>query len=221
MKLFYSTILFVLISIQSFAQFDVRKSSSTSTLGNKINKKPSYLTPSKKASTLGNTSRIDGLSLYKKKDTAKLAKSSKKNTGMSTDNGLLKREGGKTPKWFSEDSSFKKEYNKGQYLGDFKNNGKFVQVFCRDHQFVDGDRIKVYVNDKVIEANIVLDGSFKGFDVFLEKGFNRIDFQALNQGSSGPNTAEFKVYDENGQLISSDVWNLATGAKATMIIVKD
>jgi hypothetical protein len=35
------------------------------------------------------------------------------------------------------------------------------------------------------------------------KRFNKIDFEALNQGSSGPNTAEFKVYDDKGSLISA------------------
>jgi hypothetical protein len=43
-----------------------------------------------------------------------------------------------------------------------------------------------------------LNSNFKGFEIVLEKGFNKIDFVALNQGSSGPNTAEFKVYDDKG-----------------------
>ena len=43
---------------------------------------------------------------------------------------------------------------------------------------------------------------------------------ALNQGDSGPNTAELRIYDDNDILISSNQWNLATGAKATLIIVK-
>ena len=43
----------------------------------------------------------------------------------------------------------------------------------------------------------------------------------LNQGYSGPNTAEFKIYDDKGELISANQWNLATGFKATIIIVKE
>ena len=61
----------------------------------------------------------------------------------------------------------------------------------------------------------------KGFEIVLEKGFNKIDFEALNQGSSGPNTAEFKVYDDKGSLISASQWNLGTGFKATIILVKE
>ena len=55
----------------------------------------------------------------------------------------------------------------------------------------------------------------------LQVGLNKIAFVALNQGTSGPNTAGFKVYDDAGNVISSTEWNLATGAKATVIIAKD
>ena len=56
---------------------------------------------------------------------------------------------------------------------------------------------------------------------FVEtKKDNKIDFVALNQGSSGPNTAELRIYDDNKKLLSSNQWNLATGSKATLIIVK-
>ena len=57
-------------------------------------------------------------------------------------------------------------------------------------------------------------------DVKLLEGFNKIDFVALNQGDSGPNTAEVRVYDDNGNVMMSNLWNLATGSKATFIVVK-
>ena len=56
--------------------------------------------------------------------------------------------------------------------------------------------------------------------VNLEPGYNRIDFQALNQGFSGPNTAELNVYDDKGNLISAKEWNMPTGATATIGIIK-
>lgn len=108
-----------------------------------------------------------------------------------------------------------------QFLGDFRSNGKFVKIVCRDHQYVDGDRVRIFMNDKVVQPNILLDASYKGIYVDLEPGFNKIDFQALNQGSSGPNTAALAVFDDQGNVISVKEWNLATGVKATMIIVKD
>ena len=86
---------------------------------------------------------------------------------------------------------------------------------------IDGDEIRVLVNDKEVVSRVFLEGSFKVLELGLEKGFNKIDFEALNQGYSGPNTAEFQVYDDKGQLVSANQWNLATGFKATIIIVKE
>ncbi len=113
------------------------------------------------------------------------------------------------------------KYKKNQYLGDYKNNGEFVQFICRDHEFVDGDRVQVSINGVIVQPNILLQSNFKSFKIKLEKGFNKIDVLALNQGTSGPNTAEFKVFGDTGGLISQNIWNLATGVKATMIIVKE
>ena len=108
-----------------------------------------------------------------------------------------------------------------QYLGDIKNNGKFIGIVCRDHEFVDGDRVKISVNGKVIDYNMLLTGSFKGVNVDLKKGFNRLDFEALNEGSSSPNTAQVDVYDDKGQMIYSNKWLLSEGSKATLIITKE
>lgn len=107
------------------------------------------------------------------------------------------------------------------YLGDLKTGAKFVGVVCRDHEFVDGDRVRIFVNGEVAEPNILLTGAFKGINLELEKGFNRLDFEALNQGSTGPNTAQVDVYDDQGKLIYSNKWLLSTGSKATLIIVKE
>lgn len=114
-----------------------------------------------------------------------------------------------------------KQHFPDMYLGDVKSGGKFVGIVCRDHEFVDGDRVKIYLNDKVVDPNILLTGSFKGINLDLEPGFNRIDFEALNVGSSAPNTAQVDVYDDQGKLIYSNKWLLSTGSKATLIITKD
>ena len=107
------------------------------------------------------------------------------------------------------------------YLGDVKTSSKFIGVVCRDHEYVDGDRVKIYANGMVVEPNVLLTGSFKGINLNLDKGFNRLDFQALNQGSSGPNTAQVDVYDDKGQLIYSNKWLLSTGSKASLIVVQE
>lgn len=108
-----------------------------------------------------------------------------------------------------------------QFLGDFKSGAKFVNIVYRDHGFTDGDVIQVLVNDDIIHPRVFLTGGYKGFKLDLQPGINKIDFLALNQGSSGPNTAEFKVVDDAGNLVSHNQWNLATGVKATIILVKE
>lgn len=108
-----------------------------------------------------------------------------------------------------------------QYLGDFKTNAKFIGIVARDHEYVDGDRVKIYVNGEVVEYNMMLSGAFKGINVDLVEGFNRLDFEALNQGSSGPNTAQVVVTDEAGKVLHNNRWNLSTGSKASLIVVKE
>ena len=113
------------------------------------------------------------------------------------------------------------QFKVDQYLGDFRNNGKFVQIAVRDHESPDGDLIRVMLNDKEVIPRVLLLERFKTFSIDLIVGFNKIDFVALNQGESGPNTAEVRVFDDEGKLVGSNRWNLATGVKATYIIVKE
>jgi hypothetical protein len=108
-----------------------------------------------------------------------------------------------------------------QDLGSFRTDSKSVNIICRDYQYPDGDRVSILVNDIPVVYNIILQKNYQKFNIPLEVGINKIAFKALNQGTSGPNTAAFKVYNDAGMLLSSNEWNLATGAKATIVIAKD
>lgn len=108
-----------------------------------------------------------------------------------------------------------------QDLGSFRTSSNSVNIICRDFQYPDGDRVTILVNGVPVVYNILLKQSYQKFNIPLEVGINKIAFEALNQGTSGPNTAAFKVYNDAGMLISSNEWNLATGAKATIVIAKD
>ncbi len=107
-----------------------------------------------------------------------------------------------------------------QFLGEIRNDGEYVNIILRDHEYPDGDLIKVEVNESIVMPAILLTEKAKGFKLDLKSGFNVVDFVALNQGSSGPNTAEIIVYDDQGKLVGTNRWNLATGVKATYIIYK-
>lgn len=123
--------------------------------------------------------------------------------------------------------SYKKINGRYQYpkvdqdLGSFRTDSKNITIICRDFQYPDGDRVTILVNNIPIITNITLKQNYQKFTIPIGIGINRIAFKALNQGSSGPNTAAFKVYDDSNNLISSNEWNLATGAVATILIAKD
>ena len=108
-----------------------------------------------------------------------------------------------------------------QDLGSGHTNSASVNGICRDFQYPDGDRVTIMVNGVPVVVNIVLKQRYQRFNIPLEVGINKISFVALNQGTSGPNTAAFKVYNDAGMLLSSNEWNLATGAKATLVVAKD
>lgn len=104
-----------------------------------------------------------------------------------------------------------------QFLGEHRVDTKFVNIVCRDHQYPDGDRVQILLNGTIVKNNLLLTGSYRRVEVDLVDGKNIVEIVALNQGESGPNTAEFVVYDDKGGVISSKEWNLLTGVKATII----
>ncbi|CAL2055915.1 hypothetical protein [Tenacibaculum sp. 190524A05c] len=107
-----------------------------------------------------------------------------------------------------------------QDLGSISTDSESVNIICRDFQYPDGDRVTIYVNNIPVVSNITLKRRYQSFNIPLEEGVNKIKIVALNQGTSGPNTAAFKVYNDAGMLLSSNEWNLATGAKATLVVAK-
>jgi len=152
--------------------------------------------------------------------TSNLPSEEKETFSMKTGNDLLTAGDYIQKKW-TEDKKISEEYRKDQKLGEFKTGGVYVELLCRDYQYVDGDRVRIYVNGKMVESSIELQANYTPILVNLEMGINTIEIEALNQGSSGPNTAAFKVYGNKGELITSNEWNLLTGAKASVVFFKE
>ena len=121
--------------------------------------------------------------------------------------------------WNGKNVSIKK-FQTSLELGRIETDSKSIRIICRDHSYVDGDRVKLYVNEEVIRRSITLSGGYYTVNIDLKEGFNRIDIEALNQGSSGPNTAEFKVLGENGEVLADKEWNILTGYIATLVVMK-
>jgi hypothetical protein len=108
-----------------------------------------------------------------------------------------------------------------QFFGDHRTTSGKINIVYRDYGAFDGDHIRVFINGDVVKATVLLTPSYSGFKFNLVPGINKIDFFALDTGQVSPNTAEFQILDEFGEVISGNQWNLAKGVKATIIIIKE
>lgn len=103
-------------------------------------------------------------------------------------------------------------------LGGFYTNSELIIIMCRDFGAEDQDNISIIVNKETTVRQIELTNTYQKFTINLNKGINTVAFKALNQGFAGPNTANFILFDDQGKVISSNNWNLATGAIASFSI---
>ncbi|MDT0676964.1 hypothetical protein [Autumnicola musiva] len=201
------TLLIMIFSAGAYAQIEIPSSTNIGT--------------SIPAASESNTGNFPAFRLKKEENTDNnfLKKEPKKLDFRETKNDLLTAGSVYEKKW-KKDKEAKSEYKNDQYLGDFKTGGKFVEIYCRDHEFVDGDKVQISVNGTVVEPRVSLGSGYHPILITLASGLNNIEFEALNQGSSGPNTAELRVFDADGQPLAQKEWNLLTGAKASLIVVK-
>lgn len=125
-----------------------------------------------------------------------------------------------TDKMNKNDGQILEKFKSDSFLGEFKTGTKIISIACRDHEAPDGDVVRIWLNDRIIVEAILLDVDFKEVFLDLNEGINKIEIEALNQGESGPNTAQFTIYDEKKGMITTNKWNLTTGVKAKLIILK-
>ncbi|NLP58228.1 hypothetical protein [Lutibacter sp. B1] len=223
--LFITTI--YLLPVNSFSQIDSSKTAKKpQEIDNELTtvKSNNQLNAKSLNTKVPNSSNIDLNSNNKLNENAVVEQLKKSNTNSNNSNFLMEtlpedRDIIGKKYWKGQDVTNKRlESNLG--LGTIYSTSKTVRIECRDHSYVDGDIIKIFINEKPIDSKIALKGNYYVLYVNLEQGYNRIDFQAMNQGLSGPNTAELNVYDDKGNLISAKEWNLPTGYIATLGIIK-
>lgn len=119
----------------------------------------------------------------------------------------------------NEDDS--KIFKRNQSFGELRTKSNAVKLMFKDYAAVDGDRIKIMVNGLTVRADALLIEVYQTVEIGLTPGFNKVEFEALNQGYSGPNTAQFKIVDDTGKLLIDNRWDLATGFKASIMIIKE
>lgn len=107
-------------------------------------------------------------------------------------------------------------------FGDFKTKSDYFIIRLRDFGAIDGDLVKVSSNDKVIQSQVLLDSNYRDIRIVLDAGFNKMEFEALNIGTLGGNTAEIQILDDKKNVVIHDYWNnLAAGFKASIVVTKE
>ncbi|TQD40250.1 hypothetical protein [Haloflavibacter putidus] len=204
------------LPVISYAQLD---NSNTTTSGSMFGRSTNMNGFSTSTPSLSKTNK----GIYSTRNTSRSLESNNETLDITKNEGFIEPNQKFDPKYLKKQESKRniEQFKRNQDLGEFRTTGANVKLLCRDHQAVDGDLVRIIVNGKVALDQVFLEGSFKSVFIKLEKGFNKIEIEALNQGSSGPNTAAFKVLDDQGTVISSNQWNLATGFKASMIVIKE
>jgi hypothetical protein len=71
----------------------------------------------------------------------------------------------------SESNKNSNQFKVDMFLGEIRNDGEYVNIVLRDHEYPDGDLIKVQVNDEVVMPAILLTEKAKGFKLGFKKRF--------------------------------------------------
>lgn len=107
-----------------------------------------------------------------------------------------------------------------KFIGNVRSRTNRIRIFCIDTGAEDGDLVSISNNGNILNSNIYLTNAGRSYWFDLKFGQNRIEIKALNQGTSGANTAAFKVYDDKGIELAQKGWHLKTGYKGTLLILK-
>jgi hypothetical protein len=122
-----------------------------------------------------------------------------------------------------EEMNFKentKANNSDVFIGNVRSRTNRIRIFCIDTGLEDGDKVQIRINGEVVESSIYLTNAGEYYSFNLKFGQNTIEIKALNQGSTGANTAAFEVYDDKGVKLAQKGWHLQTGYKGKLLILK-
>jgi hypothetical protein len=112
-------------------------------------------------------------------------------------------------------------YKGNMDLGTIRTKSPYIILHARDFGAQDGDRVKITLNDRTLFSEIILRSDTQPIVITLSEGFNDLRIEALNQGTSGPNTGEFNVFDKDLDKLAGGEWNLVTGFYGKFLIVKE
>ncbi len=106
-------------------------------------------------------------------------------------------------------------------LGSFNTKSANINIKSLDYGMYDGDVVSIYKNGILMVDNYTLKSHTKTFKIPLDIGFNQIEILAIDEGKYRPNTGSFTFYDDFGDVVKSDYWALAKGAKVKALIIRN
>ena len=111
-------------------------------------------------------------------------------------------------------------YKKDYLLATYKCSTTIAKFAFKDFGEPDGDVVRIWLNDEIVINAITLENGYREIQLNLRNGQNLLVIEALNEGMVSPNTAQFSIFNDKGEIIGNNLSGLLTNVKATIIINK-
>ena len=111
-------------------------------------------------------------------------------------------------------------YKKDYLLATYKCSTATAKFALKDFGDPDGDVVRIWLNGEIVINAITLESGFREIKLELRNGQNLLVIEALNEGTVSPNTAQFTIFNDRGEMIGNNLSGLLTNVKATIIINK-
>lgn len=217
MKAAYAFLFFILFSFKGFSQFELPKK--TITIVPVSNPKGADSPTSSKS--------ISYPSIFDKKD--KLGESvSLLKKKPEEEKSIFEKEQFASPaKEYTDkmnkqvtDGKIYDYYKKDYLLATYKCSTTIAKFALKDFGEPDGDVVRIWLNDEIVINAITLENGYREIQLNLRNGQNLLVIEALNEGMVSPNTAQFSIFNDKGEIIGNNLSGLLTNVKATIIINK-
>lgn len=97
-------------------------------------------------------------------------------------------------------------------------SSKSIKLIIYDGGKVDGDRINLYVDEKIILKNFLISKTKKVIEIPINSNKTTVKLRALNVGSISPNTAKVEIINNTSKI--NVLTSLKKGEKTTINILK-
>ncbi len=108
-----------------------------------------------------------------------------------------------------------------QNLGEIITQSEYLDIYYRDHGQVDGDIIKIDVDEAPFIERVVLGSNNKSVRLYLKSGFTKLDLYSIFDGRLYPNTVEWVIKDDQKKKVADNVLSVSKGFKGTIVVIKN